>query len=180
MIRPMSKPMLAAGLLAAMAAAWYWALLPPAPLVVSPRPVSSLPPARPLPDVPAVRLADLAAGAEPRPLPADRRNPFASPDRAAPATSVARAAAVGADAARLVSPGPPASPWPRVELIGVAESREGGGVLRTAIVSGPHGVYHARAGDLLEQVYRIERIGADGVDVRLLPEDRVLRLALRP
>ena len=70
--------------------------------------------------------------------------------------------------------------WPRLDLIGLAEAREGGGLVRTAIVSGPHGVHHARAGELLEQVYRVERIGGDGVDVRLLPEDRMLRLALRP
>jgi hypothetical protein len=83
-------------------------------------------------------------------------------------------------AAPLVSPGPAAPVWPRLELIGVAEALDGGALVRTAIMSGPHGVHHARAGELLEQVYRVERIGGDGVDVRLLPEDRVLRLALRP
>jgi hypothetical protein len=41
-------------------------------------------------------------------------------------------------------------------------------------------VHHARPGDLLEQVYRLERITASGVDIRLLPEDRVVHLALRP
>jgi hypothetical protein len=52
--------------------------------------------------------------------------------------------------------------------------------MRTAVIAGPRGVHHARPGDLLEQVYRLERITASGVDIRLLPEDRVVHLALRP
>ena len=70
--------------------------------------------------------------------------------------------------------------WPRVELIGVAEARASSGLVRTAIVSGPHGVHHARPGDVIEQVYRVERIGGDVVELQLLPERRTLRLALRP
>ena len=52
--------------------------------------------------------------------------------------------------------------------------------MRTAIVSGPRGVMHARPGDVLERVYRLERISADGVELRLVPEDRVIRLSLPP
>lgn len=178
MIRGVSKPVLAVGLLATMMGAWYWAMQPPTQLVVSRRAVSPSAAARPPGGVPAVRLADLAAEAE-RPTPAAGRNPFASGE----SVSQGRGAGAGNDAAApasLVSPGPPAPAWPRLELIGVAEARDGTGIVRTAIVSGPHGVHHARAGDLLEQVYRVERIGGDGVDVRLMPEDRMLRLALRP
>ena len=178
MIRPMSKQVLAVGLLATMVGAWYWAMLPAAELVVSRRPVSPVAAARPLPDVPAVRLADLAVEAASRPTPDDRRNPFASGVSVAPGAIAGRGAASAA--APVVSPGPPVPTWPRLELIGVAEARVDSGLVRTAIVSGPHGVHHVRAGELLEQVYRVERIGGDGVDVRLLPEDRLLRLALRP
>ena len=70
--------------------------------------------------------------------------------------------------------------WPRLELIGLAEAREGAGLVRTAIVSGPRGVHHARPGELVEEVYRLERVGAEGADLRLLPEDRLVRLVLRP
>ncbi|WP_157899485.1 hypothetical protein [Luteitalea pratensis] len=176
----MSKPVLAVGLLALMVGAWYWALLPHTQLVVARRLALPVATARSGPDVPAVRLADLAVEAAQRPMPDDGRNPFAN------GVSTSRGASAGADrgeaaaATPIVAPGAPVPAWPRLELIGVAEARDGSGLVRTAIVSGPHGVHHARAGEVLEQVYRVERIGGDGVDVRLLPEDRMLRLALRP
>ena len=180
MIHVMSKRVLAVGLLATMVGAWYWALWPQAQLVVSRRPVSPVASARPLPDVPAVRLADLAVVTARRPTPDGRRNPFAHDAAVTAAGRAGSGGEVVGTPAPVVSPGPPVPAWPSLHLIGVAEVRDGNGLVRTAIVSGPHGVHHARAGELLEQVYRVERIGGDGVDVRLLPEDRVLRLALRP
>jgi hypothetical protein len=99
---------------------------------------------------------------------------MAVPSPAARANSLRSAVPVSAPAA------PTAPVWPRVALIGVAEGREGAALVRTAIVSGPQGVHHARAGDVVEGVYRVERIAADSVDVRLVPEDRVVRLGLRP
>jgi hypothetical protein len=111
-------------------------------------------------------------------MPGGGRNPFANGLPVAPAVdSTIGRRALAPSATSSVRPAPV---WPHLDLIGVAEAREGGGLVRTAIVSGPHGVYHARAGELLEQVYRVERIGGDGVDLRLVPEDRMLRLALRP
>ena len=175
--RPMSKPVLAVGLLATMAGAWYWALLPAAQLVVAPAGVRRAA-ARAPRAVPAVRLADLAVEAA---SPADARRRGAIRSRMESPVALASDSRAAAGAPR--APPPCASArragvaTPR--LIGVAEARDGSGLVRTAIVSGPHGVHHARAGDLLEQVYRVERIGGDGVDVRLLPEDRMLRLALR-
>lgn len=175
---PMSKPVLAVGLLATMAGAWYWAMLPPTPLVVSRRTVSHAPAAAPLRDVPAVRLADLAVEAASRPTPAERRNPFANVGSVAPAGHSARESV--STAAQPVSPGPPPAPvWPRLELIGMAEAPVGGRVVRTGILSGPHGVQHVRAGDVVEGVYRVERIDADAIDVRVLPDERVMRLTLR-
>ena len=180
MIRPMSRPVLAVVLLAAMGGAWYWALQPQAHLVVSRRPEAPAAASRRLPDVPAVRLADLAVEAAPRPKPDGRRNPFTNDVVGQGSASAGSGRGAAVAPAPVVSPGPPVPTWPRLELIGVAEIRDGAGLVRTAILSGPHGVHHARPGQLLEQVYRVERIGGDGVDVRLLPEDRVLRLALRP
>jgi Tfp pilus assembly protein PilP len=181
MIRPMAKPVLAVGLLATMVGVWYWALQPPAPTVPS-RAVG--PPAvraRPLVAVPTVHLPDLAVAPASRRAPGVARNPFARGVSVAQSDQAQRRAGVKApDAAPRPAPGPPVPVWPRLDLIGVAEAREGDGLVRTAIVSGPHGVHHVRSGDVVEQVYRIERVGGDGVDVRLLPEDRTLRLALRP
>ncbi len=176
----MSKPVLAVGLLAAMTGAWYWALLP---AVHAPSPGSG-PRAATAPaavEVPEVRLGDLAAQGASRPLPSDARNPFqhvlrpASAPPASTAAHVDHAPAAGGATVEAAAPS-----WPRLELIGLAEARQGGGVVRTAIVAGPRGVMHARPGDVLERVYRLERIGADGVEVRLVPEDRLIRLTLPP
>jgi hypothetical protein len=170
----MSKPVLALGLLAVAGGAWYWALLPPlAPAAVA-RHAAARDGASPFPRVRLERLA------EPRRAPAvERRDPFRVANAAVPASPAPTrpADAAGAPAA---SPSPIVPAWPHLELIGLAEAREGAGLVRTAIVSGPRGVHHARPGELVEQVYRLERVGADGADLRLLPEDRLVRLALRP
>ena len=178
MIGPMSKPVLAVGLLATMAGVWYWGLLPATRLDVPRRPAAAVAVPRPLAAVPEVHLSNLAAESGFRPRPAQGRNPFTNgvaTSRAGGTDIASRAAA-----ASMTVPGPPMPTWPRLDLIGVAEARTGGVLVRTAIVSGPHGVYHARAGELLEEVYRVERVDLDAVDVRLVPEDRLLRLALRP
>ena len=181
MMRPMSKPVLAVGLLATMVGVWYWALQPPTPTVPSRSAGQPAVRARPLVTVPTVHLSDLAVESGSRPAPGVARNPFARGVTVAPGDDAHRHAGVRArEAASTLAPGPPVPVWPRLDLIGVAEAREGDGLVRTAIVSGPHGVHHVRSGDIVEQVYRIERVGGDGVDVRLLPEDRTLRLALRP
>ena len=169
----MLKPVLAGALLLAAAGAWYWALLP-----------VSMPRAAPVREsreavtagVPRVHLDRLASQAAVAPVSAGR-DPFRNGRHAADVPARARPAAV-AVAPPAVSP--PPSAWPRLELIGVAEGRDGAALVRTAILSGPRGVHHVRAGDTVEQVYRLDRIAADGVELRLLPEDRSIRLALRP
>ena len=172
----MSKPVLAAGLLAVMAGAWYWALAPTVP-----RAPTSVPSAgtsrRSEGSVPAVRLDQLAAGLADRPVPDGGRDPFRA---RAIAVDARRTTPAPGDPRPVAPPGPPAATWPRLDLIGIAEAREAGVLVRTAIVSAPQGVLHARPGETLSGVYRLERIGIDGVEVRLLPEDRVVRLALRP
>lgn len=174
----MHKPVLAIGLLAVMAGAWYWALTSPVPGTVAHRDDAPRLGRRAGSEVPVVRLYQLAAESGRRPVPRGARNPFQArpvePDRVS-LPSAHRATAT-ADMVP-VAPEPPS--WPRLELIGLAEARESAGLVRTAIVSGPQGVLHARPGDLLADVYRVERIAADGIDVRLLPEDRLVRLALR-
>jgi hypothetical protein len=173
-----SKPLLAVGLLAVMVVAWSWALLAPGDAPVAAPGPHAVRPA--LVEVPDVRLGDLSAARASRPVPTDMRNPFLDPLRPAPHAPVAGVAEAPV-ASGPAAPATPAVPaWPRLALIGLAETRHGGGVVRTAIVAGPRGVTHARPGDVLEGVYRLERIGAAGIDVRLVPEDRVIRLALPP
>lgn len=178
----MAKAALAAGLLLVMAGAWYVALWGRPPLGSSSRPAS--PPVRspsstgPALDVHLERLTRRDTPSRPDTM----RDPFARRVVEGPA-----ARADGPAASPVRAPGTPAgqvgetvSAWPSLQLIGVAESRDGGAVVRTAILSSAGGVHHARPGELLERVYRVERIGADGVDVRLVPEDRLVHLSLRP
>lgn len=129
--------------------------------------------------VPAVRLPQLSAAVPTRSRPPDGgRNPF---EAAVAMRPVAPLGPRSAPAAPVHTPPLPAAPsWPRLDLIGVAEAQEGAAVVRTAVIAGPRGVQHARPGDLLEQVYRLERVTPAGVDLRLLPEDRLVHLALRP
>jgi hypothetical protein len=179
----MPRSMLLVVLLVVAAAAWIFVGTP----VLAPWPTASsrVPAARRPIVVPAVHLPQLAAPPAGGPAPPQEgRNPFMAggavrpeaPSGSRPARSVAPAAAPVAGPAASA----PTATWPRLDLIGVAEAREGAGLMRTAVIAGPRGVHHARPGDLLEQVYRLERITASGVDIRLLPEDRVVHLALRP
>ncbi len=65
---------------------------------------------------------------------------------------------------------PPASldpaPAPSVALIGVATVGAGDGAVRTAVMSGAGELWLAREGTVVAGRYRIERVGADEVDLR--------------
>ena len=167
--------MLAAGLLVIMAGAWYRVLGPPAPdgsvgTVVGRAPTDVV--------VPAVGLERLAV-TMPALTPV-ARNPFHGGTDGGRSTA-ARAAAPAVRATDGIGPTrPPTNEWPRLTLIGMADIRDDDVLTRTAIIAGAQGVYHVRVGDTVAQVYRVEQIAADAVQLRLVPEDRLVRLALRP
>ena len=172
----MLKPVLAAGLLLTAAGAWYWALSPAAaPTAVTVREAREAASAV----VPYVRLDRLAGATRVKP---DRteRDPFRNGRVGIAGAAHRRLAAAPVVSGAVMAQAPTVATWPRLDLIGVAEARDGASTAYTAILSGPRGVHHARAGDTVEQVYRLERVTQDGADLRLLPEDRVVRLALRP
>lgn len=173
------KAALAGVLLAAMVAVWWWTLAQPGAIpggapgrpAAAPRAVAS---ADSPPAVALDRLRDVVFTRAPL---HGGRDPFAgaaggnatvvaSPERATPMVMAEASVPAG-------------SSWPRLELIGIAEQVAEGTSARVAILATARGVHHARAGDLVEQVYRVERVGADAIDVRLVPEDRLLRFALR-
>lgn len=179
----MTKPVLAVGLLVVMAGAWHLALRPtvgPAPTPARvPAPLTAGIPTA----VPTVRLHQLDAQGRSLVPPGEWRNPFSTgvpPTVASSPPGAPGALSPSVPTAMAVPSASSAPAWPRVELIGIAEARDGKGLVRTAIVSGPHGVHHVRPGDVIEQVYRVERIGGGGIDLHLLPEGRTLRFALRP
>lgn len=184
MRRVTSKGWLASALLATMAAAWWWALEPSTyrPLSAGSNPDVRAP-AGPAEAPPAVALDRLrhweSSSASPG---ATDRDPFGGRlARGGSETSSSTNAAGRALAASLADPAPSTgASWPRLDLIGLGERTTDGKRERVAILSGERGVLHVRAGELIERVYRVERVGDDAVEIRLLPEDRTFRLALRP
>ena len=173
----MSRAVLPLVLLAAAAVAGAWGVSsvlapwPPAPARV---PAVGRPAV-----VPSVRLQQLTSPPATGLVPPDNaRNPFSGREAGRQEATAVSARAVPPVLAPVSAP-PPGPAWPRLDLIGVAEVREGAGLIRTAVIAGPRGVHHARPGDLVEQVWRLERVTPDGADVRLVPEDRVVHLGLR-
>jgi len=173
-----ARRVLACGVLILLALAWYRVLAVRPSTTAAPESAGAT--ARRLPPgVPplAVRLDRLDS--RPRvAAPAALRDPFHGADLHTAAVQPPSASASTIVNAPAPSPATPV--WPQLSLIGIAETRGAQGIVRTAIVAGAHGVLHARPGDLVARVYRLDRIDSDGVELRLLAEDRVLRLPLRP
>ena len=178
--RVMWKAVLALALLAVMAAAWVRALSPVAAPPAAPT-SSSARARRAAAEVPIVQLDRLTSATRGHDPLAAARDPFRR--AVAPSPAGGRATALGRrlETAGTTGPSAAAAPGrPAIDLIGVAESGEGPALVRTAIVAGPRGVHHLRVGEVLEQVYRLEGVTARGATLRLLAEDRVISLALRP
>ncbi len=173
-----SKEVVAVGLLGVMVAAWGWALRPVTPLVPA---ASPLVPVRAIADedVPRVRFGSLAPDRVVRQVPAATRNPFL---RGMPAREVSGASGRVAPVQPQVADAPaqPQPARPRVRLIGMAETREADGTGFVAILATEDGVSHARQGDIVERVFRVHRIAADGVELTVIPDGRTVRLAWRP
>jgi hypothetical protein len=113
-----------------------------------------------LPDVPAVRLADLDA-ARPRPA-GEGRNLFREQPKAPPpapgAAAARRAAAPDPNA-----PPPPPPPPPPIPLkfIGLVEAKGG----KIAVLSDSKDVFYGREGEVIEGRYRIIRIGVESIEM---------------
>jgi hypothetical protein len=158
-------------LLAAWAAA---ASLPEGPAPPAPAPVrSSEAAAGGRVEADAVRLR--ARLAEPRPgLGPSVRNPFRfsrrAPAQARPGPDAGHAAALAAPAV------PP--PLPLV-LAGIAEQDAAGNPQRTAVISDFAHLYLVKEGDAVTDRYRVERVGADAVELRDGLTGATLRLGLR-
>lgn len=168
-----AKSVLAAALVATLAGAWWWVLsgssFQPAPTTAP----LARPPAAVGADAPRVALDRLAARVTP---PASAvRDPF----RQRGSQAVAGAAAAAADVAAAPAELPPARPhWPTLSLIGVSQRTTTDGVRRVAVLAGERGVIHAAAGDQVAEVYRVEQVRDDAIDLLLVPESRVVTLRL--
>jgi uncharacterized small protein (DUF1192 family) len=72
---------------------------------------------------------------------------------------------------RAVSEPVAAPPQPALKLIGVAEDTATGGLIRTAIISGPGQVYVVKEGDRVTSRYVVARISSDVVELQDLSKD---------
>lgn len=167
----------AAGLLVAMAGAWWWVLsgpsfrpgTPAAPVVPA-----SLPSSIEMPQVELGRLDGAVATRQ-----AVRRNPFGGATAVAAGGSGAggRTPPERVEAATMPSSDAPATP--RISLIGMSAQATPAGVERVAVFAGERGVLHARVGDVVADVYRVQRIDEDIVVLVRLADEQTLTLRLR-
>lgn len=160
-----------------MGAAWWWALTH----TVGGPGASQLPKQAALvrgPQPPEVELGRLRRVAR-VPLGAAVRDPFAP--RAEPHLRAQGRTDVAGEpaAARQLSPAASVDAWPRLELIGIGTRRVNDTTTRVAVLAADLGVLHAVAGDDVLDVYRVMRVEADAVEVRLIPEDSAFMLRLR-
>ena len=149
-------------LLVVLAGAMYRAMQQPAPTDADspvPRDTSARSPQRIQADTLDVRLDALAAE-WPEPT-SDSRNLFQF-GRARP---VGVPQPVAPPPPPMVTGPPPPPPVPQIPLtlIGVVAQREGGEPI--AVLRDGRGVYHGRAGDVIEGRYRILRVTTDGVEM---------------
>jgi hypothetical protein len=109
-------------------------------------------------------LAVLEHRAQPAPaLNASRRNIFRERDRAAAAPAGAIRVGVPAEP---VPSAPPIPPAPVVTLLGLAETNEGGRVVRTAVISTGGELWMVKEGDTVAGRYRVAAVAADRVDLK--------------
>ena len=112
----------------------------------------------------------LAAAPAPQPT---ARNPFAFAPRPAPPRAAPRATEVPS-----LEPLLPAEP--AIELVGVAEDREGDKTVRTAIISTLSGdTFLVKEGESIAARYRVKAVGADSVQLSDLLTGGERRLSLR-
>lgn len=105
-----------------------------------------------------------------------QRNPFTFQAVAPAARAVAREAVPSAPLAPL-GPATPVFPF---RLTGIASDTANGIVARTAVLSSTAlGLVLAKAGEVVADSYRIERVEDDGVDIVDVRDGRPIRLSLR-
>jgi hypothetical protein len=106
------------------------------------------------------------------------RNPFAFAPRAAAKPSARPVGTSEFGAGLAPVPLPPAEP--AIDLVGVAENRESGKIVRTAIISALSGdLFLVKEGELIVGRYRVKTVGADAVELIDLVVGGERRLALR-
>ena len=122
----------------------------------------------------AREIARLHERLRPGASPTYARNVFAFPGRphstAVPSSRMAVSPIEAPDAA-------PAAP--ALTLSGMAEDAGPNGIVRTAIISGAGGLYLAREGDAVASRYQVERLTAEGADLRDVETGAGVHLSLR-
>jgi hypothetical protein len=126
----------------------------------------------------AERLRDKLAGA-PAPSPY-RRNPFAFGPAPAPVRHSAAMPSRDTATIPVSEPAPAESGEPSIQLIGIAESKEGEELVRTAMMTGEFiDLIMATAGDRILERYEILTITENTVELKDLATGAVRRLILQ-
>jgi hypothetical protein len=123
-------------------------------------------------------IARLRDHLRPTTAPSDStRNLFQFGSRTVPPRA-AIAAAPAARAGNVPAPAP-AAPPPAVTLVGIAQDGGADAPSRTAIISAFGELMILKEGQNIAYTYRVERIGADGVDLLVLKDGSTLHLPLK-
>jgi hypothetical protein len=118
-----------------------------------------------------IRTQDLRARLESKStLHRSSRNPF---------RFAARRPAVPVHVPALSTASPATGGAPPLALVGIAEQESAGGVVRTAVISGPGGLFLVREGEPVAERYRVNRVGADAVELGDAATGGTIRLGLR-
>lgn len=107
---------------------------------------------------------------------APARDPFQFKVAAEPARPVAAVAAPVAPASLTPAPVAP----PTFMLVGVAEDRQGDGVIRTAVVSGGGELWLVKAGESVDGKFTVTAVDADAVELIRADTGTAVRLTFRP
>jgi hypothetical protein len=76
-------------------------------------------------------------------------------------------------------PSAAAPPPPPVSLVGIAQDNGADGPTRTAIISAFGELMFLKEGQNIAYTYRVDRIGADGVDLFVLKDGSTLHIPLK-
>jgi hypothetical protein len=144
--------------------------------VVAPRPVAAMSVVGPVAALPVAWIDGSVNPGRARPsISTHRRNLFR--ERVVSTRQPDHALATGSLETLVLERGVP--PPPPLTLLGIAEQMEDGRLVRTAVLRGANDLWLAREGTSIGSRFRVERIGADHVEIHDAQTETALTLRFR-